>query len=424
MRSVPTACLLLHLCFATVVANDRPNVVIVFAHGLSRQDVGCYGGSMPTPRIDKLSKKGVRYDTAWCVSKGAGATVSLLTGQYPFQHGWTHELKIGEEPQGWDVSRTITIGRALQRDGYATVFAGTWNIGELDTQVDGFSDYGFDEHCVWLRRANSVPDRRAPLAQKPDEKFLTVTNGVQDQPTEAFRTTSTFLRRFISQQSETPFLILCQIPVVRLHPAELGAGADASSVSSDGTRDDRVEMIDEFVGELMHSLSESGAERRTLVIVAGGRGMVSRIAVDSKQSSTTERVLTDAQVRVPLIVKPPFKVAGGRLSRDLVDFTDLLPTLLELIGISEPDTSTLAGRSLVPGLRGSEDPFEKRNWIYAQVGRSRILRDWQHVISNDDRFHDLQKDPWQLEKVSPLDKIAPGRRQRLEMILDRFSDRP
>ena len=51
-----------------------------------------------------------------------------------------------------------------------------------------------------------------------------------------------------------------------------------------------------------------------------------------------------------------------------------------------------------------------------------MIRDWQHLIDTHGSFHDLQKDPMQQQEVSPLDKIAPGRRQRLQMILDRFPE--
>ena len=49
-----------------------------------------------------------------------------------------------------------------------------------------------------------------------------------------------------------------------------------------------------------------------------------------------------------------------------------------------------------------------------------MIRDWQHIVDNQGGFHDLLKDPLQKHEVSPLDKIAPGRKQRLEMILKRF----
>ena len=125
-------------------------------------------------------------------------------------------------------------------------------------------------------------------------------------------------------------------------------------------------------------------------------------------------------MHVPFIVRAPFLNKGGIVSRDLIDFTDLYPTFLELAGVSAPAKLKLDGRSFAPSLRGSEDPYKKRSWIYSQIGRFRMIRDWTHIVDNKGAFHNLLKDPRQERKVNPLDKIAPGRRQRLQMILDRF----
>lgn len=53
-----------------------------------------------------------------------------------------------------------------------------------------------------------------------------------------------------------------------------------------------------------------------------------------------------------------------------------------------------------------------------------MIRDWQHILDSQGNFHDLLKDPCQQEEVSRLDKIAPGRRQRLQRILDRLNGLP
>ena len=128
----------------------------------------------------------------------------------------------------------------------------------------------------------------------------------------------------------------------------------------------------------------------------------------------------DWGAHVPFIVRAPFLSKGNIVSRDLIDFTDLYPTFLDLAGIIAPENLTLDGKSIVPSLRGSEDPYQKRSWVYSQLGEFRMIRDWNHMIDNRGSFHNLSKDPRQERPESKLDKIAPGRRQRLQIILDRF----
>ncbi len=91
-----------------------------------------------------------------------------------------------------------------------------------------------------------------------------------------------------------------------------------------------------------------------------------------------------------------------------------------LAGVIPSRALKLDGKSFVPSLRGDEDPFKKRSWIYSQTGDFRMIRDWYHIIDNKGAFRNLLKAPRQEEKVNPQDEIAPGRRQRLQMILDRF----
>lgn len=123
-----------------------------------------------------------------------------------------------------------------------------------------------------------------------------------------------------------------------------------------------------------------------------------------------------------LIVRAPQFGPTGVVSRDLVDMTDVVLTIVNLAELKHPAPLNLC--PLTPSLRGSADPFEKRNWIFAATTKVQMIRDWQHILDSQGNFHDLLKDPCQQEEVSPLDKTAPGRRQRLQRILDRLNGLP
>lgn len=164
--------------------------------------------------------------------------------------------------------------------------------------------------------------------------------------------------------------------------------------------------VDHQVGKLLSAIEKNEFKENTLVMLTseGGSG----------------KGKTDLEVRVPFIVRAPFLVGQGRVSKDLVDFTDILPTFLSLAKIAKTDALKSDGKSMVPSLTGSDDPFEKRNWICSESEGFRMVRDWQHILDTEGNFHDLRSDPRQAKEVSPLDKQAPGRRTRLQMMLDRF----
>lgn len=172
---------------------------------------------------------------------------------------------------------------------------------------------------------------------------------------------------------------------------------------------DYVDEMDRLVGKWISTIDQAGLADNTLIVFAS-----------SSQAKGQGR-LADIDAHAAFIVRAPSTPPGGRVSKDLVDFSDLYPTFLDIASIRAPKSAKIDGQSLVPSLRGSDDPFDKRNWIYSQSGDFRMIRDWHHLVDNRGAFHDLEKDPLQQEEVSPLDKQAPHRRERLQVVLDRLS---
>ena len=141
------------LCLVAVTgrADDRPNIVLIVVDDLGRDWVSCYGAEHQTPNVDRLAKRGVRYETAWSTPICTSTRVTLLTGQYPFRHGWTRHYDVprwGGEGLSWN--KFTSFARILRDSGYATAIGGTWQINHLGKQSDALKQHGFDEHCVWI----------------------------------------------------------------------------------------------------------------------------------------------------------------------------------------------------------------------------------------------------------------------------------
>src|SRR5215207_8428404 len=64
---------------------NRPNVVIILADDLGFSDVGCYGGEIETPNLDRLAANGLRYSQFYNTARCSPARASLLTGLHPHQ---------------------------------------------------------------------------------------------------------------------------------------------------------------------------------------------------------------------------------------------------------------------------------------------------------------------------------------------------
>ncbi len=132
-------------------AGARPNFVILVLDDLGFSDLGCYGGEIRTPNIDKLAADGLRFRRFYNSSRCCPTRASLLTGLYPHQ--------VGLARNGRDLSRdAATVAEQLRASGYQTAMAGKWHLSS--TTPLGGNNTG-REHLAWL---NHQADRDRPFA--------------------------------------------------------------------------------------------------------------------------------------------------------------------------------------------------------------------------------------------------------------------
>ncbi len=409
--------ILLFLWLAGIAsATQKPNIIFIMVDDMGRDWVSCYGAGHQTPNIDRLANQGVRYQTAWCTPICTPTRVTLLTGQYPCHHGWVQHYDVPRwGGAGLRADRFTTFARTLRDSGYATAIGGKWQINHLGKEPDALKKHGFDEHCIWP----GVEEGR-PETQERFWNGLLATNGKRTKVPYGPDTINEFLIDFIKRHKESPFLIYYPMLLTHGPHTTTPMNQDDPPEGKPDLYAGNVTYMDHLVGKLVAAVDRLGLREKTIVIFTGDNGSASSGTLDGEPYPKGKGREASWGVHVPFIVRAPFLNKGGIVSRDLVDFTDVYPTFLELAGIMPPETLTLDGISLVPSLRGDEDPFKKRSWIYSQIGKFRMIRDWYHIVDNKGAFHNLLQDPRQEQKVNPLDKIAPGRRKRLQMILDRF----
>jgi arylsulfatase A-like enzyme len=409
---------LIALGMTTSHAAETPNIILILVDNLGRESIGCYGGNHATPNIDKLAREGVRYETVWSMPACTPSLVTLLTGQYPFRHGWTQHddvARLGGE--GLNGKRFTTVAKCLREGGYQTAVGGHWLINHLSTHPGALQEHGFQEHCVW---SNTEPEQTGKGTRNLNPPLLI--NGKYEKVVNGAARINAFLTEFATRERKQPFFIYYPMLLASVPSAESKETRPQRSPENTSLRATNIKRVDQLVGNLIKAVDNNSLQDKTIILLTGIN--VPAIANETvKRNRDQEHTrASDRGVRVPLIVRASKIEDGRRVSRDLIDFTDFYPTFMQLAGIKSPESLVLDGRSFVPSLRGSEDPYQKRSWIYSQLGGIRMIRDWKHLIDTNGSFHDLLDDPLQQEEVNPLDKIAPGRRQRLQMILDRFPE--
>lgn len=133
----------------TAATGRRPNVVLILADDLGYSDLGCYGGEINTPVLDRLGRTGVRMTQFYTTPRCAPSRASLLTGLHPHRTG-VGDLNSDDRPWGYPGAldeRFATLAEVLRTAGYATSLSGKWHLSNSITEPDASwpTRRGFDE---------------------------------------------------------------------------------------------------------------------------------------------------------------------------------------------------------------------------------------------------------------------------------------
>ena len=138
---------------------DRPDIVLILADDMGFSDIGCYGGEIETPNIDRLAREGVRMTQFYNTARCSPSRASLMTGLHPHQVG-VGILNFDDTPDGYPGDLTedcVTVPEALGAAGYATYLSGKWHLSsEMETSHPSWpTRRGFDRFFGTLEGAGS-----------------------------------------------------------------------------------------------------------------------------------------------------------------------------------------------------------------------------------------------------------------------------
>lgn len=130
----------------------RPNVIVVLVDDVGFSDVGCYGGEIKTPNVDRMASEGVRFGQFYNMARCCPTRASLMTGLYPHQAGMGNMNQNMGKPayQGEINDRCVTMAEALRASGYHTGMVGKWhlvhlNIAREQKKAKGMLNFELDE---------------------------------------------------------------------------------------------------------------------------------------------------------------------------------------------------------------------------------------------------------------------------------------
>ncbi len=196
---------------ALPAANRRPNIILMMADDMGFSDLGCYGGEIATPNIDRLAKRGVRFRQFYNTARCCPTRASLMTGLYPHQAGVGHMVDTGRPDlpayQGDLNRRCVTIAQALKPAGYRTYMSGKWHVTPVtDSKHNWPRQRGFDRFFGTIHGAGSFFDpvtlTRENEPIRPDSKDFYYTDAIAQNATG-------FIRDHAQSNPDHPFFLYC-----------------------------------------------------------------------------------------------------------------------------------------------------------------------------------------------------------------------
>ena len=382
--SVLTTLAALLLGAFTAQANDQPNIILIMADDMGYEALSSNGSeSCKSPNLDKLAANGVRFTNCFSNPICTPSRVKLMTGQYNVRN----YVKFG-----WLDREQTTFAHQLKAAGYATAIAGKWQLGR---DKDSPQHFGFEQSCLWqhTRSGRSNED-----GKNIDRRFVNPQlefNGVEKDFTNGEygpQVCTDFICDFIDKNKKKPFLVY--YPMILTHcpfdPTPDSTDWDPKRLGSTTYKGDRndpqrhfrdmVAYADKAVGQIVSQLEKSGVRDNTLIIFTGDNGTDTPIVTpwNGKKVVGGKGTMSDTGTRVPLIVNWPAGIRkAGRVVDDLVEFTDVFPTICEVTTAKLPKNHPGDGASIVPVLR-NQAGARKKDWVYIWYRKQVMVRNKQY----------------------------------------------
>lgn len=421
----------------------KPNLLFIMVDDLGKEWLSCCGGEeMKTPHLDRLAAGGIRFVNAYSMPKCTPTRATLLTGQYPFRHGWVNHWDVPRWGAGchFDPHHNPSLGRVMRSAGYATAAAGKWQISDFRVQPKAMERHGFDEWCMWTGYETGNP----PSGKRYWNPYIHTREGSKTY-TGKFGTDVfvDFLIDFMRRHRDRPMFLY--FPMVLTHgPLTTTPLARDAKTGKDKFKA-MVRYTDHAVGRLVKALDDLGIRGRSIVIFSTDNGTGGKLSarMNGRVVRGGKGKLGENGVCEPFIVNGPGLVPAGVVSEALTDFTDLLPTFAELGGAELPKGHVIDGKSLAGVILG-KDKAGPRRWIMAMGGgvaritdkgvvparawAARVIRGRRYKLwaaeGKGVKLFDLKEDPAETKNL--IGSSAPqivAARKKLEAVLATFPAR-
>lgn len=405
---------------ALLMAEQRPNILLIMADDVGIEGLGCYGGtSYRTPHLDQMAAAGIRFTRAYSQPLCTPTRVEFMTGQYNHRN-WKYFGILDPNQK--------TFGHYLKDAGYTTGIFGKWQLQSYDPpDLPGASnrrgtgmhakDAGFDRYALFhalhteskgsrytnptMLEGTAGSDGKLETYQGKFgedvwvDQIVDFLDSTRDQPTFAY---------YPMALPHWPFVPTPDTP---------GWNPDDEQTENLDYIVDMIEYMDKTVGTLIGKLRDKGLLENTIVLFYSDNGTHAKVTScmqDGRKIQGGKASSKQTGIHVPLIAYWPEKIKPS-VDHEIVDASDFLPTLMELAGQELPEDTVTDGISFAhrlfeqPGTRRKAAFFwydSRPGWDKERFRREVFALDKNYKLFRNGRLFRLSDKPLEEIEVDPL----------------------
>ena len=442
-------------CHAADRPPARPNVLLIMTDQHRKDAIGAYGNPViKTPHVDALAATGIRFNNCWVQHAACmPSRASIFTGRYPL----AHRVRSNGVPLS---KHETTMAHVFARNGYRTGGAGKFHflphypyrspLPMMENHPEPY--YGFQEfhlgedgrsgeHWVWLQRNHpeyhKVPDHKIPLelhnshwsashtinfitrCAKADEPFFAFCSFVD--PHHGYDPPAPYNTMYRAEDMPAPIEQEGEFDdkPPKLHAARKRREGVKGDVAHNRTQYyGEVTFIDDSIGRILKTLDDLEIRDNTLIVFIADHGDML-----GDHNLYFKGVAYPQSASVPFIVNWPARVRSGKVVNGIVQEIDVLPTILELVGLEIPPG--VQGRSQKSILTTSD---RNTGYEYAYIehaGSDYTLRSlkWRFTLYPGKPYgelYDLEADPHEFTNLWDKPNLQPVKADLTNRLLARI----